>query len=55
MEKQGAFVNQDNTYSAASLASIWGISGIGNLFKPNTLTVSLRPSSRTSKTTTRPR
>jgi hypothetical protein len=37
-EKQGAFQNINDTYSAVSLASAWGISGIGNTFKPGTLT-----------------
>ena len=37
-EQQGAFRNLDNTYTAASLASAWGISGIGNMFEPGTTT-----------------
>lgn len=37
-EQQGAFQNLDKTYSSVSLASVWGISGIGNLFKPGTMT-----------------
>ena len=38
LEKQFAFVNEDNLYSQASYASLWGVSGVGNLFKPGTLT-----------------
>ncbi len=41
MEKELAFVNVDNLYSSVSYASLWGISGVGNLFKPGTLTGSL--------------
>ena len=37
-EKQFAFQNVDDTYSAVSYQSIWGVSGVGNLFKPGTLT-----------------
>ena len=37
-EKQFAFQNTDGTYSAVSYQSIWGVSGVGNLFKPGTLT-----------------
>jgi hypothetical protein len=37
-EQQGAFQNLNNTYSAANLASIWGISGIGHMFQPGVLT-----------------
>lgn len=40
-EKQLAFVNQDNLYSQVSYASLWGISGVGHLFSPGTLTGSL--------------
>jgi hypothetical protein len=36
-ERQGAFENINNTYSAVSLASAWGVSGIGNLYKPGSL------------------
>ncbi len=35
-ERQGAFQNLDSTYSSVSYASLWGISGPGNLFKPGT-------------------
>jgi Carboxypeptidase regulatory-like domain len=34
MEKQFAFVNEDGLYSAVSYQSLWGTSGVGNLFKP---------------------
>jgi hypothetical protein len=37
-EYQFPFVNLNDTYSDVGLAGIWGISGIGNLFKPGTLT-----------------
>ncbi len=37
-EKQFAFQNVDNTYSAVSYQGVWGVSGVGNLFKPGTLT-----------------
>jgi hypothetical protein len=36
-EQQNPFVNLNNTYSSASLASIWGISGIGHMFQPGVL------------------
>lgn len=38
IEKQFAFVNQDNLYSQVDYASLWGVSGVGNLFQPGTLT-----------------
>ena len=41
MEKELAFVNQDNLYTAVSYDSLWGLSGVGNLFKPGTLTGTL--------------
>ncbi len=37
-EKQLAFVNLDNLYTQVSYASLYGVSGVGNLFKPGTLT-----------------
>jgi hypothetical protein len=37
-ERQGAFENLNDVYSSVSLASIYGISGIGNLFAPGTMT-----------------
>src|SRR5262249_33392650 len=37
-EKEFAFVNENGLYSQVGLAGIWGLSGIGNLFKPGTLT-----------------
>jgi hypothetical protein len=37
-EEEGPMVDLTNTYSSVSLASLWGISGIGNLFEPGTLT-----------------
>ena len=36
VEKQLAFVNLDNLYSEVSYANLYGISGVGNLFKPGT-------------------
>ena len=41
VEKELAFVNQDNLYTSVSYAGIWGLSGVGNLFKPGTLTGSV--------------
>ncbi|HUA62578.1 MAG TPA: carboxypeptidase regulatory-like domain-containing protein, partial [Verrucomicrobiae bacterium] len=38
MEYQFPFVNVNGTYSQVGLAGIWGISGIGNMFKPGVLT-----------------
>jgi len=38
IEKQFAFQNLDNLYSYSSYASLWGISGVGNLFKPGVMT-----------------
>jgi hypothetical protein len=37
-EQQMPFVNLTNTYTTASLASVWGISGIGNMFEPGVMT-----------------
>jgi hypothetical protein len=37
-EYQFPFVNLNGTYSYVGLDGIWGISGVGNLFKPGTLT-----------------
>jgi hypothetical protein len=33
-EKQLSFVNLDNLYSQATYQSLWGISGVGNLYSP---------------------
>lgn len=38
MEKQFAFVNENGLYSMVSNASLWGVSGVGHLFSPGTLT-----------------
>ena len=38
MEKELAFVNLDNLYTSVSYAGLWGVSGVGNEFKPGTLT-----------------
>ncbi|SPE28255.1 conserved hypothetical protein [Candidatus Sulfopaludibacter sp. SbA3] len=38
LEYQLPFVNLNGTYSDVGLAGIWGISGIGNMFKPGVLT-----------------
>ena len=35
-EKEGSWKNLDGLYTNATTASIWGISGIGNLFNPTT-------------------
>jgi hypothetical protein len=38
IEKQTSFENIDGLYSAVSYQSLWGISGVGNLFKPGVQT-----------------
>jgi len=38
LEKQGAFENLNGTYSRVGLEGLYGVSGIGNLFRPGTLT-----------------
>jgi len=40
-EKQGAFVNLNNTYSRVGLEGLYGLSGIGNMFAPGVLTGSV--------------
>ena len=35
---QKPFDNQNNVYSAVSYQSAWGISGVGNMYKPGTMT-----------------
>jgi hypothetical protein len=37
-ERQLPFMNDNNTYTTTGLAGLYGVSGIGNLFKPGTLT-----------------
>jgi Carboxypeptidase regulatory-like domain len=37
-EKEGSWQNTDHLYTNVSTASLWGVSGIGNLFQPGTLT-----------------
>ncbi|HEX6972893.1 MAG TPA: TonB-dependent receptor [Vicinamibacterales bacterium] len=37
-ELQQPFVSRNNSYSTATVADVWGVSGVGNLFKPGTLT-----------------
>ncbi|MBZ5583167.1 MAG: carboxypeptidase-like regulatory domain-containing protein [Acidobacteriia bacterium] len=37
-EKEGAFQNLNGLYSRVGYDSLWGLSGIGNLFKPGVLT-----------------
>ncbi|HLH19621.1 MAG TPA: carboxypeptidase-like regulatory domain-containing protein [Bryobacteraceae bacterium] len=37
-EKQFAFVNENGLYSEVSYAGLWGVSGVGHLFSPGTLT-----------------
>jgi carboxypeptidase family protein len=37
-ELQLPFVSRNNSYATATVADIWGVSGVGNLFKPGTLT-----------------
>jgi hypothetical protein len=38
LEKQFAFVNENGLYSSVDYASLWGISGIGNMFQPGVTT-----------------
>src|SRR5262249_17956090 len=38
LEKQGAFENLNGTYSRVGIEGLYGVSGVGNLFKPATLT-----------------
>jgi hypothetical protein len=40
-ERQLPFVNVNNTYTTTGLAGLYGVSGVGNLFKPGTLTGSV--------------
>ncbi|HEU4939383.1 MAG TPA: carboxypeptidase-like regulatory domain-containing protein [Vicinamibacterales bacterium] len=37
-EYQFPFVSRNDSYATATVADIWGVSGVGNLFKPGTLT-----------------
>ena len=37
-EHQGAPYNRNNIYTSVGYAGVWGVSGVGNLFKPGTLT-----------------
>jgi hypothetical protein len=37
-EQQRPFQNLNNTYSSVSYQTLWGASGVGNMFKPGTLT-----------------
>jgi hypothetical protein len=39
----GASTDKNGTYHNADLSSIWGPSGVGNLFKPGTLTGNMNP------------
>ena len=38
VDGQLAYVGQTDAYSTTTLAGVWGISGVGNLFKPGTMT-----------------
>jgi len=40
-DRQNAIVNLDNLYTRPGYAGVWGVSGVGNLFKPGTLTGSV--------------
>jgi hypothetical protein len=42
-ERQQPFQNLDNAYSSVSYQDLWGISGIGHLFMPGTLTGNANP------------
>jgi hypothetical protein len=37
-EMQRPFVAGNDVYSTATIADVWGVSGVGNMFKPGTLT-----------------
>jgi hypothetical protein len=37
-EVQGSFTPDNNSYTDVSISELWGVSGVGNLFKPGTLT-----------------
>lgn len=37
-DRQGSFENLDGLYTTVSLAGLYGVSGVGNLFKPGVLT-----------------
>jgi hypothetical protein len=37
-EKEGAYENLNGLYSRVGVESLWGLSGVGNLFKPGVLT-----------------
>ncbi len=37
-EYQFPFVSRNNSYATATVEGMWGVSGVGNLFKPGTLT-----------------
>ncbi len=37
-ELQLPFVPGNDVYSTATIADVWGVSGVGNIFKPNTMT-----------------
>ena len=37
-EYQFPFVSRNNSYATATVPDIWGVSGVGNLFKPGTMT-----------------
>jgi hypothetical protein len=38
LEKQGIYENLNGLYSRVGYQSLWGVSGVGNLFQPGTLT-----------------
>ena len=38
LEKQGAYENLNGLYSRVGYQALWGLSGVGNLFSPGTLT-----------------
>ena len=35
---RGPFVPGNDVYSTATIADVWGVSGVGNMFKPGTMT-----------------
>ena len=55
LEKQGAFENLSGIYTNVGIAGLYGVSGVGHLFQPGTLTGRSRPSTRSPATPIRSR
>jgi len=50
-EYQFPFVSRNDNYATASIEDVWGVSGVGNLFKPGTLTGKIPQYQRLTKNT----